>query len=700
MSKINRQPSKKKRLPKLTRPPGINMTVLDEALIQNIHLGYEEIIVEKEFLGSYGGARVFLVLPVTTDGGRDARVVTKIGLASELRHEYDNYHECVGRALPFTSTQVCGYYEQDKQAALNYAFAGEAALGQTVSLQEYYGSHTLEQVNNTLESLLDKALGSAWYGQNSPLNRTYRAEYGGRLPPAQELANIVSVILPDLSFIDGNRIKIPGVTESFPHPLTVYSGLLDKTLQGRKSYVHGDLHLRNVLVDENGKGWLIDFANVSKQHNLLDFIKLETYIRLMALAPEHGAFSWSEYVQFEQALNADAMGHKSNAPANPHLAKAYAVLQKVRRIARKYMGSDPNFQKEYFPALFLYCLARLKHYQSNGTAPTQLIFITTCTLGREIFEDDIQTLVTHYGDTDREIVSSIAAMLKPADLTIVKNVLNKIEKNEISDKDISEALVAVKHVLKVLSTQGKSLPNQKAIDDYIDKPNIDAKHKIKITLPIIPLLLSYEGEINLEGAVNLENLWNRWRKNSQVPLPPDIQAKLLSVIIAFFLILALFVWMWWNLQPHCPYQGKTDEGTIKNLIQAESQAANSQDIEIIKNIFSPNARITKWNGNNKDEWNDPVIYYQLLFQQNEFKNAEHFNILPVESGITQGVAWYVSGSRGSYRTKPSTTWNEYINLSIPGTRYGSDHWVFRKDNKGCWSIANFAINAGDVQFPP
>ena len=38
---------------------------------------------------------------------------------------------------------------------------------------------------------------------------------------------------------------------------------------------------------------------------------------------------------------------------------------------------------------------------------------------------------------------------------------------------------------------------------------MDAKHKLKVTIPIVPVLLSYEGEIELSSRLNLQELWQQ-----------------------------------------------------------------------------------------------------------------------------------------------------------------------------------------------
>lgn len=195
------------------------------------------------------------------------------------------------------------------------------------------------------------------------------------------LAEIADQIFPSLSSgVGSETIELPGVVGVYPNPLHLYPVILGKTLEGRQSYVHGDLHLRNVLVDEGGKGWLIDFARVERRHNLFDFIKLETYVRLMGLGGKDTSFSLAQYVQFEVALAAATLGNAGvSCPNVSPLRLAYDVILTIRRLTRNYMEGD-RFLDEYFPALFLYSLAVMKYYRDDQSQATRLAFTTAAVL--------------------------------------------------------------------------------------------------------------------------------------------------------------------------------------------------------------------------------------------------------------------------------------------------------------------------------
>jgi len=487
------------------------LTAEDKAFLRQVYRGFRRVLVEKEFGGGYGGARVFRILPITTDDCSAARKVTKIGPAAELRRERDNYVKYVEEHLPVYAARVewGRYYEQDGRAGLNYVSVGGGSLGEVVDLEEYYRSaspDTAGRIVKTLEDLLDKELGQRWYNQSTGLLRCFfAAEYGQHMvghlrlklrmgssdalwlvnqPPAKSddydrieigdiphkydtmkadarlsfegmvvtkikhdkvklqdpddpgtvvrveftsgsdplpqglelgscvgvrgqvvynrrdrMEQIVHATFPHLSpGISSESIELPGVPGTYPNPLTVYPAELGRTLEGLKSYVHGDLHLRNVLVDEGGKAWLIDFARVTERHNLFDFIKLETYVRLMELGRDKVActFSLGEYTQFEQALADATLGIENGAtcPENSHLQVACQIIRAIRDIARKYMGANPDFRNEYFRALFLYCLAVMKYYQQSTPQPTRLAFTTACVQAKYILKIDDQARPT------------------------------------------------------------------------------------------------------------------------------------------------------------------------------------------------------------------------------------------------------------------------------------------------------------------
>ena len=149
----------------------------------------------------------------------------------------------------------------------------------------------------------------------------------------------------------------------------------------------------------------------------------------------------------------------------------------------------------------------------------------------------------------------------------------------------------------------------------------------------------------------------------------------------------------------CTFLGRTDEETIENLIRAEATAVNAKDFTIILAIFAPDAEFYDYAQTPPGTWKGPSDRYQKnLFQNTEFQGVQHLKITPVGPGIVGNVAYFVSGSSGSYRSD-SGDWKSFNNPSIPSTQYGSDHWILQKDNNGCWVIIRMEFNAGHIKFP-
>lgn len=170
---------------------------------------------------------------------------------------------------------------------------------------------------------------------------------------------------------------------------------------------------------------------------------------------------------------------------------------------------------------------------------------------------------------------------------------------------------------------------------------------------------------------------------------------LIATCIAIFTFTTGFPSIWQvlaNLNPGsstpvskiaCPYAGNSDEATITNIIQAEAEAVNKEDISIIRNIFESNALI-RFEGNGT-EWNDPIVHYTEEFENADVVNAVHFNIQPTGQGIVNDTAWFISGSSGTTIYKDGKRLDYHNEL-------GMDTWVLKKNNLGCWVIVKFTYH--------
>lgn len=85
--------------------------------------------------------------------------------------------------------------------------------------------------------------------------------------------------------------------------------------------------------------------------------------------------------------------------------------------------------------------------------------------------------------------------------------------NSITENELKVILATVQKALTEITKKREGAPKIKKMDnierisEVINEPRMDVRHKLKITIPIIPVLLACEGELELSSGMNLETAW-------------------------------------------------------------------------------------------------------------------------------------------------------------------------------------------------
>jgi DNA mismatch repair ATPase MutS len=121
-----------------------------------------------------------------------------------------------------------------------------------------------------------------------------------------------------------------------------------------------------------------------------------------------------------------------------------------------------------------------------------------------------QEVLDRFVASDQTIEASIIKHLDKTQLETVKTILVAIEAHRVPDEEINETLDAVRQVLSelqhgALGSNMRLTENAEHVSKVLDDPKVDLSHKLKVTLPIIPLLLSYEGEVAMKSGMNLRS---------------------------------------------------------------------------------------------------------------------------------------------------------------------------------------------------
>ncbi|MDP9122856.1 MAG: phosphotransferase, partial [Acidobacteriota bacterium] len=203
---------------------------------------------------------------------------------------------------------------------------------------------------------------SAWYaslGQLKPLDLTQQYSDWLALTPD----SLDEAVAGRLKTVQGNE------TLHFKS-LTANRTLCNPILALRRERIvlptyetvtHGDLSEHNILLDEEGHSWLIDFQKTGYGHVLRDVIQLDTLVRLHLLAPEEATLD--ERLGLEELLCSECSFSQISQPTPaslaPALDKAFATCAHLRTIAARLVASHPGADIREFYAGAMYCALRV-----------------------------------------------------------------------------------------------------------------------------------------------------------------------------------------------------------------------------------------------------------------------------------------------------------------------------------------------------
>jgi hypothetical protein len=429
----------------------------ERRILQGLFQNYGRIVIEKEFLSGYSGARTFLTLPVRADGRSDAYTIAKIGEKSSIQAEYQNYEAFVRDTLPPITARIQSPPVIDPKgsrvetsnsarstpqlAALRYTFIGEPG-----SMPVSLGNALRQQPDPGLITKLFDTFGPNWWMQRRPYVFRLAQEYDRLLPPhlvvepSKERSQVLdgrtvpirmklktgdvitfhhfkvierrldgeslslisepspshpplrvrwlSLVNPENAsgrVIDTRRTLLDKFTIGFdlfglPNPFSRLPDILEETVSGTQSTIHGDLNLENVLLGPGNLVWLIDFAQTRDGHTLFDFAHLETELIAHLFAdrlrkPEVFADMLPSIFNIREQVN-------RIPPGDPEIAKLILLTDTLHQVVVKCLF-NPSQPREYYLALYMACMGALKFANLDAHAK-HLVYLTGAYLSQKL----------------------------------------------------------------------------------------------------------------------------------------------------------------------------------------------------------------------------------------------------------------------------------------------------------------------------
>jgi CheY-like chemotaxis protein len=328
-----------------------------------------------------GGCGVVIARP-SFGGAMGEDMVIKFGPRETVMTEFANYRRWVEPFAAVRCTQLRGEpVRTPRMGAIKYSFVGERA-GRLVHFNDYYLREdvAIESIVETLRYLFEECC-ELWYkskrkpgkGERVPLDVWYRKQLLFHERHVKELQDVVEGLVNGEQPLarhfrrqgpDRLEIALDGETISLPDP--VHFALEAKSSEKGEDFfpapsllaiTHGDLNGTNILVDGEGKAWLIDFFKTGCGPALRDLAELESVVKFELL--QTGDLL-ARYALEKASLWQRSLKHpiQVESPSHPtELDKAAAAIQQLRALACDIADTDDS--REYYIGFLFYALKEM-----------------------------------------------------------------------------------------------------------------------------------------------------------------------------------------------------------------------------------------------------------------------------------------------------------------------------------------------------
>jgi CheY-like chemotaxis protein len=323
----------------------------------------DEIVVsplfptDQAYLAPQSGAVVLKVQPHYQDGGWAAPVVVKLAAREMIEFESGNYKRYVERYIEgYRRTSLEDRTRTHHLGGIIYTLVG-TPLDECLDLGTFYTTCSASEVVRSLNTLFMRTC-HLWYRNREP-QRTYDLMALYAKPLKLNLPRLEKALHEaGLAEWAGElHPLVPELKRTIINPLEWLRQHPSLTAQVSLAYTHGDLHSRNILIDQNQQAWLIDFYRSGPGHIFRDLIELESDIKFVLL----DLTDLRMLYRFEMALvSTRYFDDTPTLPSfsQPELRKAFEVIQSLRHVAGRLVGPH-TMMLDYYQGLLLHTLAMI-----------------------------------------------------------------------------------------------------------------------------------------------------------------------------------------------------------------------------------------------------------------------------------------------------------------------------------------------------
>lgn len=365
--------------------PGWNRTY--ETLTRWMHPGCQEVTLTP-LTGGYSGTLVFRVSARDSRGRLMMPLVMKLGKRAVIEAEIRGYTDHVKRYIQNNATRIIETERIGEYGGILYNFVGIRGEESTIfSLEDFYLSHTADEILPVFATLFNVVL-KGWYSEPKKKEVALYQEYNRFFTYEKIRAYAASRFGAGP---DTEEVVLPFGLGRSKNPIWFVENVMPRRLNSvfsvYESSVHGDLNMKNVLMDETGNLWLIDFAETRYSHILRDIVKLEAVLA-GEMVPVESREALEELVRlYLPFLSGESPGEIADLPAefpDPAAEKAFRVIRALREHADDVTLHDEDIS-HYYLGLLQYTLNMLS-YVSVNEYQKEFAWIVSSVLCRRLVE--------------------------------------------------------------------------------------------------------------------------------------------------------------------------------------------------------------------------------------------------------------------------------------------------------------------------
>lgn len=193
-------------------------------------------------------------------------------------------------------------------------------------------------------------------------------------------------------------------------------------------------------------------------------------------------------------------------------------LASYRREIKRLRESLASYQQEYYELQ-----KQVIGQPPAGMADTADLLrlmdtkLDSVLIGQKVMQDDLndfrKIMLARFDVGEQAIITAIVQQLDQNQLETVQSILDGIETHRVPENELQETLNTLQQALLEIRQKERGLYDSqlvsgaKNLSEVVDDPKLDVNHKLKVSVPIIPLILSYETEVELKSGLNLKAAW-------------------------------------------------------------------------------------------------------------------------------------------------------------------------------------------------